>query len=254
MPTVPYYTKDGTRVCGSTTIGGRFKDSGALIYWAYKQGVEHEGLRRQGLPAPSRLYDTVETAASIGTTVHEMVENHIYGGNPLLVLKEAIEACEKDVVLGLKQEESIEDYRKKAMSGFEAYLAWEEQNKLEIIYQEISLVSEQYRFGGTPDAIGKLNGKWVLIDWKTSNHIYPDHLIQVASYGHLIEHGYIIRNGKPSDDKLGIKPEAFEVCRFAKEYGDFAHHHFPELDMAWEQFKLFRQAFDNDQILKKRAA
>ena len=36
-----------------------------------------------------------------------------------------------------------------------------------------------------------------------------------------------------------------------KEYADFAHHYYNNLDDAWDQFKLFRRAFDIDKKLKK---
>ena len=41
------------------------------------------------------------------------------------------------------------------------------------------------------------------------------------------------------------------IKRFAKEHGDFAHHYFPNLDDAWRQFVLFREAYDIDRELKK---
>lgn len=39
-PKQGYFTKDGVRVPGTTTIISRFKESGALIYWAYNRGKE----------------------------------------------------------------------------------------------------------------------------------------------------------------------------------------------------------------------
>jgi hypothetical protein len=37
-PSGGYHNKDGQRVPGTTTIIGRFKDSGGLMYWAKDQG------------------------------------------------------------------------------------------------------------------------------------------------------------------------------------------------------------------------
>jgi len=112
---------------------------------------------------------------------------------------------------------------------------------MEIVEQETPLVSEKYQFGGTLDAI-MVNGELALGDWKTSNAVYPDHIIQLAAYWKLWE------ENNPDRPITG----GFHLCRFAKEHADFAHHFWADLTDAWEQFKLFRVAYDIDKKLKKR--
>lgn len=217
MPTQPYKLVDGKRVPGVTTIIGRFKDSGGLIYWAFDQGKAAE---RGEI---NSLYDKRDEAASLGTIVHEMVETHI---------------DKKDyAVPGWLTDEQIEQVNR----SYGAYFEWHNQSNMEFIEQEMPLVSEKYKYGGCPDAVAMVNGKLCLIDWKTSNGIYPDYLIQIAAYKNLWE------------ENRDTKIEGFHLCRFSKDYGDFSHHYYPELGDAWEQFKLFRQAYDIDKILKKRA-
>lgn len=245
-PRAGYRLKDGTRVPGTTTIVGRYKDSGALINWAYRQGKEHADLEFRGLPAPSGLYDKVQEAADIGTTIHAMVEAHIDG---------AAQSVIDGIYMG---EHEDEDARAACESGFAAYRAWEKQSGLKIVAQEIQLVSEEYRFGGTPDAIGEIDGELCLLDWKSSSGIYPDHLIQIAAYKYLVEHGVRTENRKPLwyKGEPGLKMVlngGFHLCRFAKEHGDFGHHYFPQLDDAWEAFKHMRALYDIDKQLKKRA-
>jgi hypothetical protein len=93
------------------------------------------------------------------------------------------------------------------------------------------------------DAIGRnAKGKIVLLDWKTSNAIYQDYLIQLAAYALLLE--------ECSD----YRPEGFHLLRISKESADFAHHFFGELEDAKTMFKLYRQCYDLDAKLKKRAA
>ena len=228
-PRSGYHLKDGTKVPGTTTIIGRFKDSGGLIHWAYKQGREHESLaqrvRHEELPedtrVPARLYEVTEEAADIGTQAHELVEKHINGEHWL-----------------------DSDYHEQAVDAFGAYVSWEEQSKLTVVEQEMQLVSEEYRFGGTPDAIGEINGELCLVDWKTSNSVYQDYLIQLAAYRHLWETNH------PDKPLTG----GFHLCRFAKTHGDFSHHYYPNLDEAWEAFKHMRALYDIDKQLKKRAA
>ena len=218
MPTIDYRNELNARVPGTTTIIGRFKESGGLIGWAYKTGREHGDLAARGLPAPKSLYEVTDKACDIGTLAHQLVECHIQ--NKLL----PIEAASNE----------------NAMKAFGAYLEWEQGSKVQIEKTEINLVSEEHQYGGCPDAIGKINGRWVLLDWKTSNAVYTDHLIQMAAYGHLIY------------ECLQIDVQGYHLCRFSKENVDFGHHFFDQLDNEWESFKLMRRLYDLDKITKKR--
>lgn len=219
MPTIDYRNELGEKVPGTTGPIGRFKDSGGLIQWAYKTGREHGDLAARGLPAPKGLYDVTNAACETGTLAHALVEAHIQRREPT--------------------KEALADPR--AVKAFEAYLEWQSSSKVEIIETEINLVSEQYQYGGCPDAIGTINGKPVLLDWKTSNGLYSDHLIQLAAYGHLLL------------ECRGIKVTGNHLLRFAKENGDFHHHYFESLADEWEAFMLIRKLYDLDKRIKKRA-
>ena len=212
-----YKNKARKSVPGVTTIIGRFKDSGGLLYWAFDQGKACE---RGEI---SNLYEKRDEAAEAGTLAHTLVEAHIRGESPPDLSKYS------------------EEIVKQAQQGFENYLQWADMTKMKIVEQEIDLVSEEYQFGGCPDAI-MVRGELSMGDWKTSNGVYPDYLIQLAAYKVLWEENY------PDKPITG----GFHLCRFSKEHADFAHHFWSELDDAWEQFKLFRQAYDIDKRLKKR--
>lgn len=218
MPTPKngYFLADGTKVPGTTTIIGRWKDSGALMHWAFKQGKLGK----------DRLYEEAEKAADIGTLAHAMVEAHIKHANVDCMLDSA-----------------AADMKDKARSAFNAYLAWERMTKLRVIDQEMQLVSEKYRYGGTPDAIGIIDNELCLLDWKSSNGIYTDYLIQVAAYKNLWDENH--------PDRIIVG--GCHILRFAKEHADFSHHFFPDLSEAWRQFVLFREAYDIDKVLSKRA-
>lgn len=213
-----YKLADGTKVPGTTQIVGRYKDSGALIRWAYKRG-------KDGL----ELYESRDKACDVGTAAHAMVECAIRGGKPY----QCPELASMDGNMQLQ-----------ATLAFENYEAWAMQSKLEIVAQEIQLVSERYKFGGTPDAIGRINGVLCLVDWKTSNGVYADYLLQIAAYRILWEENY------PDQPLTG----GFHLCRFAKEHGDFSHHYFRELDAARKSFLYLRAAYEYDAELKRRAA
>jgi hypothetical protein len=213
------YNVNGEKVPGVTTIIGRFKDSSALLYWAFEQGKAAERGEIE------KLYDKRDEAAAAGTLAHNLVEAHIHN-EPL-----------PDISF------HPEDLVKKAMQGYDNYIRWQADNRIEILQQEVALVSEQYQFGGCIDAIGKdSQGKLCVLDWKTSSGIYTDYLIQIAAYRQLWE------ENNPFQPLTG----GFHLLRFSKDNADFAHHFWTELDDAWEQFILFRRSYDLDKKLKKR--
>lgn len=216
-PKTGYKLKDGTKVPGVTTIIGRFKDSGGLLHWAFAQG------RLAEQDVIGSLYDKRDEAANAGTLAHACVEAHI-NKQPLPDIP--------DTEVG-----------KLARQGYENYLRWQADSRIQVISQEVLLVSELHKFGGCLDALGvDSRSDLCILDWKTSDNCYPDHLIQIAAYKALWEEEH------PDKPITG----GFHLCRFSKGHADFAHHYWSELDDAWEQFKLFRRAYDLDKLLKKR--
>jgi len=216
-PRKGYFTKSGEKVPGTTTIIGRFKNSGALIYWAYKRG-------KDGL----ELYDSRDKAAEIGTVVHDMVERFIALEDPM----KALEA--------LKEED-----HKAALNAFNAFDDWFEMNQFKVVAQEVQLVSDIHRYGGTPDAIAEdSKGRLVLLDWKTSSSgVFVDYLLQLGAYRILWN------EANPNNQLSG----GSHLCVFSKAHGDFSHHHYPNLDEAEEYFLHLRMAYELDSTLSKRA-
>ena len=221
-PKLGYRLKCGTAIPGTTTIIGRWKESGGLLQWAFQQGKAGK----------SRLYEDAEVACDIGTCAHGMVELCVSG------------ATEDAIIDYTTTTLPDEAQRQQAWSAFRAYQSWAANFHVRIVASEIQLVSERFRYGGTPDAIGVIGNQLALIDYKTSNSVYADYLIQLAAYKHLWEENF------PDQPITG----GCHLLRFSKLNGDFAHHFFPNLDEAWRQFVLFREAYDIDKILKKRAA
>lgn len=214
------YSWAGEKLPGTTTVIGRFKDSGGLLQWAFKQGQS----------GAAHLYEQAEKAADIGTLAHEYIEQHING---------------YPVVYDANDEKQC-----KANQAFTQYIEWERQTRIELVskFQEIQLVSPKYRFGGTPDAIGRFDGNYVLLDWKSSNAVYPDYLVQIAAYKHLIEEGVSMDTGEP----LGIQIAACHLLRVSKDFPDFEHRSFTDLELPWRQFVRFREAYEDDKVLKAR--
>lgn len=217
------------RVPSVTTILGRFKDSGALIKWAHRKGLAGEPLYGEG--SSSKL------ACDVGTAAHDMVECYIRGRQ-------------------FQEHEYPEDIVKRAKVPYGAFLRWARQCRLKPEKTEIELVSVVHRYGGCLDsvtmredaetedgqiAVTVVEGQRRLLDWKTSNAVYSDYILQLAAYGLLWDENF------PNDPIQG-----YDLVRFAKEQGDFAHHSFEDLSLEREQFLLYRQAYENDLTIRKR--
>lgn len=217
-PYVGYKNAAGEKIPGTTTVIGRFKESGGLLQWAFKQGQS----------GAATLYEERDKAAEAGTIAHDMIEAFILGK---MGETTKLPVCTPELLT-------------RAQNAFSQFLEWQEQTRIEIVATERSFVSERHQFGGTIDAIGKdMKGRIVLLDWKTSNAVYQDYLVQLAAYALLLE-----------ENAPEWTPQAFHLLRVSKESADFAHHFFGELEDAKKAFLLMRELYEIDKKLKKRAA
>ena len=213
MGTHRYKLEDGTRIPSVTTIIGRFKNSGGLLHWANEQGLQGKTLDEARMPA-----------AQAGTLAHEMVECELRG-QPF------------------ERPPGVDDrVMAHATAAFKVYLEWKNSSKINVLHSEVALVSEKHKFGGCLDAIGELDGRLVLIDWKTSAAVYADYLYQLAAYGILWDENYPDR----------AIDGGYHLCRFAKEQGDFGHHYYPSLHDEREVFLTMRNLYDQVRATERR--
>jgi hypothetical protein len=206
-----YKDSDGTRLPSVTTILSRFKESGGLLYWANQAGLDGKTLDEARMPA-----------ATAGTMAHDLVEAHIHGKEPPELHGDA-------------------DTISKAQAAFNMYLKWVENTKIKFRHTEVSLVSDEYKFGGRLDAIGVVGNELVLCDWKTGG-VYGDHLFQLAAYKLLWEINY------PNQPITG----GAHLCSFSRETGDFSHRYFGSLDDEAQTFLLMRELYDRVKLTEKR--
>ena len=178
----PYRLQDGSIVPGVTTVLKVLDKGEQLQDWIWECG-------RQGLD-----YREVRDAAGrVGTITHRLIASHLRGETadyqPLAVHPDEADRAER---------------------CFLKYLAWEKKNPLTPVMIEERLISELFKFGGTPDLLAEINGEFVLIDFKTSGRIYEDYFCQVAAYRKLLEeqdwpiaHVWILRIS-PDDDQYEV--------------------------------------------------
>lgn len=203
--------KDGSKIPGTTTITGLLKDSGALCHWAWKcgmDGVDYRAVR--------------DDAASAGTMAHAAIDARIH----------------KQEFKWLGDAEIV----RRAQLAYKAYVDWESTTRLEIVETEMPLVSEIHKFGGTPDAVGRIGDDYVLCDWK-SGRLYPDHFCQLAAYRLLIH------------ENRDYRVTRFLLGRFDKDTGDATIKLVSELpEYAERGFLLCRELYEVKKALTKRAA
>lgn len=207
-----YQCKDGRKVIGTTTITGRFGDKQALIAWAFKRGKDgHE------------LYDSRDAAAAVGTYCHALIDADIHGVPPP----------------PRPSHMSAEDERQ-ARQGWESFCVWRDQVRLVVVATEVPLVSEMHHYGGTIDCLARIGGKLMVLDFKSSNGTYPEHIVQVAAYRQLV--------------RECMREEVHDACllRVGKEYANFAYLNLPRdlLDEAWLFFHMSLTMYDIDAKLK----
>lgn len=224
MPTPKsgYFLKDGTEVPRTTAIIDAFDPKFGLRDWIYQRGVDAGIVRMRniarelaGEPLEPEVYYTQyrDKAGSVGTEVHALIHAHIKRETPPV----------SDLTLEQKE---------LALKVFKAFLGWVETAKVDWLESEVMLVSEDFRYGGTLDAVGMAGGKLVLFDWKTSAGAYPSHVLQTAAYRQLWN------ENRP-------KPiEMVYLVRFSKTDATFEPYPFPDLDAAWEVFYHHRRALE----------
>ena len=201
--------KDGTRVPGATTIAGLL-DKPFLVKWANKLG-------KQGID----VTEYVDNEAKKGTLIHMIIESHN--------TKQPVDLSEY----------SDEEINMASQVFYGHYMKWEELHKVEPIFSEYSMVSEEYKFGGIVDFYAILDGVYTVIDFKTSKSISNEHLLQVSSYVQLLkENGYQVDQLLILDVKKSIDTPLEEKYLTVEEtlpYWEMFKH---LIDVSWIKKKL----------------
>lgn len=151
-----YYTSDGERVPGVTTVLNVLNKP-ALVPWANKLGLEGIDVKKY-----------VDKMASIGTLAHYLIECDLKNEQPDLnsYSPEEINLAENCLI---------------------SYYEWKKTNNPEPVLIEAQLSSDVFRFGGTIDLYAVVDGQPYLIDLKTGKAIYPEMICQLAAYTKLLQ-------------------------------------------------------------------
>lgn len=160
-----------------------------------------KALLKEAKQRPERIKDD---AADLGTKAHAFINLIIHGKEPDSV-PAAIEAPIK------------------------AFKQWWKNSGIELVLGDTKVASLKYGYGGSLDALGRREGKFVILDWKTSNGIWREYSLQVSAYaqafyetfGIYCQEGIVVRFGKKVGKKAPVDFEAKKVANLEKSFQAF---------------------------------
>lgn len=155
------YQIDNKNVPRVTEILSAMLHNDSLLSWANNLGWKRISYKA-----------FMKDAADKGTYSHLAIENYLKDGYVDLTKLGPISEQIKIVV----------------QSCIDGFLKWwndlhENHTNIEIVFIEESLIHEY--FGGTCDCLLKVDGKYYLLDFKTSNHMSYNYALQLAAYRFL---------------------------------------------------------------------
>lgn len=159
------YTLNKKSIPSVTSITGLIDKSAPLIIWAVNLTREYliNRLERSKVTledineACKQHTQKKEKSASIGTIFHEIL---------------------KDYPSSLTSIELSEEDRARVNK----VVMWIEDNKISFQETERVIYSKKHKFSGILDAVVMIKGKRYIIDYKTSNNIYPEYHLQISAY------------------------------------------------------------------------
>lgn len=174
-----YKNADGKRLPGVTTIVSLL-DKPQLKAWANRLGL-------QGIDLNSYMDDL----ASVGTLAHEMIQAHFTGDKV-----DFNEYSKNDIT--------------RAENALISFYNWIDTMPIKPILNEAQLTNDD--FGGTVDMLAEIDGRNVLIDFKTGSGIYEEMGYQLAGYkillehnGHRVDQAMIVRVGRDEEEGFEVK-------------------------------------------------
>lgn len=198
---VPRYYPSVTTILGDVKVGYGFEAWG-------KEQAANLGVEGARLDMALRAED--------GTLVHEAIERYNKGETLLWA-----------DYPGKRNDD-------KTWKCINRYVQWLNATKPELLATELTVYSKEFEFAGTCDAIIRLDGKIMVLDYKTSKQINPTHELQVAAYAHAVREMFPQLLEHSIDGQIGAAVLALDTRHKAgyhflivddqkKKWTDFVH-------------------------------
>lgn len=117
-----------------------------------------------------------QAAGDKGSKVHQAIGSLLLGNSVPMDGKFINKDTEEE------QELTLEEYE-----CLMSFAAWFKAVKPETLANEIVVFNDKYNYAGTVDWIGRIDDELYLLDFKTSQYIWPEYEIQVSAYGHALD-------------------------------------------------------------------
>lgn len=191
-----------------------------------------------GLYQNKKYKEVLDYAATIGTYVHNAIEN--------LLQNKVMINIEEDV---------LPAYKDNVRNAFNAFLEWWNiinKNDYKILMQEYELICPY--FGGTLDLLIEINGKVYLTDFKTSNHPSYKYFLQLSAYRYILrEYHNINIDGCIILMLNKIKPQFNEIILDFNNIDHFNYMNYCEnafLSLVYSYFNILKCKYNYDKIFK----
>lgn len=218
-----YKNASGRRVPSVTTILAQNGwNKRPLMIWAHRLGLDGKSMD-----------EAREAAADAGTCAHDLIECWIRKTTPDL-------------------SKYPTDILSKAMQCYENFISWQRKMAFEPLYPELELVSEDHQYGGCLDLVARIDGKICLFDWKSSEGVYPDYLMQAIAYKHLWDENASAMKGMGLES-LGKMKGGIYLLQIRKESAAWANHWWEDCPPAWEAFMLLRRLYELKPVIERAA-
>lgn len=130
-----------------------------------------------------------QAAADKGSKVHQAIDVLLKNGSI------RIDSKFIDPQTGEAQELTVEEY-----ACVMSFADWHREYKPETVANETVIFNDEEGYAGTIDFICKIDGQLHIIDFKTSQHIWPEHELQISAYRHAFD-----KNAKTAILQLGYR-------------------------------------------------
>ena len=210
-----YKTKDGRRVAGVTTITEQlieYQEKRNIIKWANNLGLEGED---------SDAYR--DEMGEIGKLAHYLIVCDYKGIKPDL-------------------SDNTQKQIDKAENCLIKFWMWRRGHTVEPLHLEMPQVSEVYRYGGTLDFLGNIDGILTIKDIKTSAQLYPKNFFQIAGYDGLVK------------ENLNLVPEQYLLLRLGRDESEgFEVRVTTNIEPYWRIFLALLEVYNlKKQITKEK--
>lgn len=206
-----YKTSTGELVPGVTTILS-LRAKPALVDWAFRIGKSN--------PELNSVREYVDDLASIGSAAHAILDAHL-------------KDTEADVSDFTPNEVTA------AKNSVARYFDWAKGKEVKVIYADLEMTSDLWRFGGKLDVFADIDGRKTVLDFKTGRAIYDESLMQVAAYAELLK-------------ERGERVDEIRILQIGRTGAEgFSERVVDDWSNYWLAFLALRQLYDIEKAIQR---